>query len=206
MSNDVHTNNHNFNVFKWCNVSVDVISSVLHNTNFKRQNVGKAVPPVERLPRQCQKYIWKPQRKQWLYWCDLGLWGWSAGGRAQGDLGCFQSFLSEATSEKQTPSPTDLHERNEIWRSLGDCRLSLSWGSKCFPRKSGLIPCCCWRTSVEGLDRENRRKRERFWSWWKVSDSNTPTCHENHCKHSKIILQKQYNSLPWRERNFSYSY
>ena len=31
--------------------------------------------------------FWKLERGQRLCWCDPGLWGWSAGGSSQGDLG-----------------------------------------------------------------------------------------------------------------------
>ena len=31
--------------------------------------------------------FWKLERGQRLCWCDSGLWGWSAGGSSQGDLG-----------------------------------------------------------------------------------------------------------------------
>ena len=37
----------------------------------------------------------------------------SAGGGTQGDLGSFQSLLSEVAWKKQAPSPTDLYERDE---------------------------------------------------------------------------------------------
>ena len=120
--------------------------------------VWKALPSVEWLPGEHQNCLWKLERWQWLHWCDPSLWGWSAGGGTQGDLGCFQSFLSEVTWKEQTPSPADLHEGGEIWWSIVNCGLSLSRRSKCFPRESGLLPGYRWRTSAEGFHGK---------VWWK---------------------------------------
>jgi len=70
------------------------------------QDVRKVMSPVEWLPGQYQKCFWKLEKEQWLCWCHSGLWGWSAGCNTQGDLGWFQSFLSEAAWKKQTPIPS----------------------------------------------------------------------------------------------------
>ena len=67
-------------------------------------------------------------------------------------------------SENLTTSSTDLYEGGELWRYPGHCGLSLSWGSKCFPRKSGFFPCYCWRTSAKGLDGKIRKQARRFWN------------------------------------------
>ena len=78
---------------------------------------------MERLPGQHKERLSKLKRRQQLHWCDSGLWGWSAGGGTQGDLGSFKSFLPEALVQKQSSSSTNIHERGEIWWSCGHCGL-----------------------------------------------------------------------------------
>ena len=41
---------------------------------------------------------WKFERGQQLYWCDPGVWGWSAGGSAQGYLGWAGPLLNHFTA------------------------------------------------------------------------------------------------------------
>ena len=45
----------------------------------------------EKLCLQWKNFLWKSERRQWLCWCDPGLWGWPLGGSSQGDLGNLQS-------------------------------------------------------------------------------------------------------------------
>ena len=42
--------------------------------------------------------FWKFERGQQLCWCDPGVWGWSAGGSSQGDLGWAGPLLNYFTA------------------------------------------------------------------------------------------------------------
>ena len=73
-----------------------IVTGYLHQYLFASQvihTVRKALSPVKKLPGQHQNCFWKLERRQWLCWCDSGMWGWSTGGSSQGHLGCLKSIL-----------------------------------------------------------------------------------------------------------------
>ena len=82
------------------------------STFFQSQHVWKTLPSVEWLPGKCQNCVWKLERRKQLYWCDPGVWGWSAGGGTQSDLGCFQSLFQNLLRG---------NKKVEVWRFLGRC-------------------------------------------------------------------------------------
>ena len=77
--------------------------------NISCYNVRKTLPPVEWFQGERQFYFCKFAKWQGLHWCDLGLWGWPAGGGSQGGSYCLESILL-GYLEEQASSPADLHE------------------------------------------------------------------------------------------------
>ena len=124
-----------------------------HLKSIRVKNVWEALPPMERLSKQCQECIWKLEAKPWLCWYDPGLWGWPTDWGSQSNTCCIKSVLPNNSSEKQTYSSFDLHERSEV--RYFDCpgRFSLLWQSKCLPRRSGHFSCNCRRATAKRLTR-----------------------------------------------------
>ena len=119
-----------------------IVTGYLHQYLFASQvihTVRKALSPVKKLPGQHQNCFWKLERRQWLCWCDSGMWGWSTGGSSQGGLGSLQSILSEPSEEEQAPSSSDIYERNtnnrlESSSFSSSSSSSSQWKQKNFPK------------------------------------------------------------------------
>ena len=83
---------------------------------------------MERLQRECQLGLWRLETRQGVHWCDLGLWGWSAGGGSQGGSIDIKSLLWKSPEAQQAQSSPDLHERNQVFGLVCTNRLPVPWG------------------------------------------------------------------------------
>ena len=52
--------------------------------------------------------LWDLERRDWLHWCDPGLWGWSADRGSQGDLGSIKSHQSSTIHRRRNISAPPL--------------------------------------------------------------------------------------------------
>ena len=99
---------------------------------------------MERPRRKHQLCIWRPEARQGVHWCDLGLWGWSTGRDSQGGSCCFESFLLEHLEEEQTLSSIRLHEGCEVWKPNSHCTSSIKerqmFAKKILTRVKGDVP------------------------------------------------------------------
>ena len=59
--------------------------------------------------------FWKFERGQQLCWCDPGVWGWSAGGSSQGDLGWAGPLLNYFTAINHINNINYINNINTIY-------------------------------------------------------------------------------------------
>ena len=95
--------------------------------------------------------FWKLERGQRLCWCDSGLWGWSAGGSSQGDLGwegTLLLFISQSSSHQ-----------GHCWEAGKRQQLGVDGQASRAKDSTNLIPIrllSCWNWTIGLL---------RSWNW-----------------------------------------